>query len=64
MEVLRAFLTLKFTPSALWETDYYPPFWYLQETSYHIERDESAYSLFQELYVSWNIEADVERLMC
>ena len=38
MEVLRAFLTLKFTPSALWETDYYPPFWYLEETSYHIER--------------------------
>ena len=38
MEVLQAFLTLKFTPSALWEKDYYPPFWYLKETSYHIER--------------------------
>ena len=38
MEVLQAFLTLKFTPSALWEKDYYPPFWHLEETSYHIER--------------------------
>ena len=38
MEVLQAFLTLKFTPSSLWEKDYYPPFWYLKETSYHIER--------------------------
>ena len=37
MEVLEAFLTLKFKPSALWEKDYYPPFWYLKGTSYHIE---------------------------
>ena len=41
VEVLQAFLTLKFTPSSLWEKDYYPPFWDLEETSYHIERLEN-----------------------
>lgn len=37
LQVLRAFLTCKFTPSSLWEKDYFPPFWYLKETSYYVK---------------------------
>ncbi|KAJ7386577.1 N-acetylglucosamine 6-O-sulfotransferase [Desmophyllum pertusum] len=36
-QVLRAFLSCRFTPSTLWEKDYFPPFWYLRETSYFVE---------------------------
>lgn len=37
LQVLQAFLTCKFTPSSLWKKDYFPPFWYLQETKYYVK---------------------------
>ena len=58
MEVLQAFLTLKFTPSALWEKDYYPPFWYLEETSYHIERLKNKACIIFKTKPTWCFPAD------
>ena len=41
LQVLRAFLSCRFTPSILWEKDYFPPFWYLPETKYYIKPSKS-----------------------
>lgn len=37
LQVLQAFLSCRFTPSNLWEKDYFPPFWYLQEKKYYVK---------------------------
>ena len=41
LQVLRAFLTCKFTPSTLWKKIYFPPFWYLDPRSYYFKSREN-----------------------
>ena len=37
LQVLQAFITCKFTPNTLWHSSYFPPFWYLRESTYEIK---------------------------